>query len=194
MGDGTRRMIPGYAPGMLMMRNVFEAGGLRPARGLRFVLGVFVGMNAVAILAASGLAAVVLADPRLRFAPGAVSAGYLGWLALRIAMQRDRIALSAHARPPGLAGGVVPQLANPKWHAVNLSLFSVFPLSGFGTGAENAEKLAIVNAVWLPVHFAWLAGDDALSRIELGSGSRRALNLGMAAAMLAAVVLALAAG
>jgi threonine/homoserine/homoserine lactone efflux protein len=179
-------------PGVLSVAGVGAAFGRRA--GLRFVLGVFIGTNAVAVLAASGLAAVVMAEPRLRLALTVVSAVYLGWLALRIAMQGDRIALAAHARPPGVAGGIVLQLANPKCHAVNLSLFSGFPFSGVVVGGEIAMKFALINAVWVPVHFAWLAGGDALSRIELGPGSRRALNLGMAATMLAAVVLALAAG
>ncbi|MDG4647884.1 LysE family transporter [Roseibacterium sp. SDUM158017] len=179
-------------PGVLSVAGVGAAYGRRA--GLRFVLGVFIGTNAVAILAASGLAAVVMAEPRLRLALTVVSVGYLGWLALRIAMQGDRIALATHARPPGVAGGIVLQLANPKCHAVNLSLFSGFPISGFGVGAEIAVKFAVINAVWVPVHFAWLAGGNALSRVDMTPGSRRALNLAMAMAMLAAVALALAAG
>lgn len=176
-------------PGVLSVAGVGAAFGSRA--GLRFVLGVFLGTNAVAFLAASGLAAVVLAEPSLRFALTAVSAGYLGWLALRIAMQSDRIALVEHRRPPGVIGGVALQLVNPKCYAVNLSLFSGFPLAGLGVGEEIAVKFALINAVWAPVHFGWLAGGAALARLDLGPRARRVLNLTMAATMLAAVALSL---
>jgi threonine/homoserine/homoserine lactone efflux protein len=178
-------------PGVLSVAGVGAAFGKQA--GLRFVLGVFLGTNAVAIMAASGLAAIVIAEPRLRLALMVLSAGYLGLLAGRIAMQGDRIALAERRTPPGVAGGMVLQLVNPKCYAVNLSLFSGFPLAGLAVGAEIATKFALINAVWVPVHFAWLAGGAALSRLDLEPGARRALNLATAATMLAAVTLALVA-
>jgi threonine/homoserine/homoserine lactone efflux protein len=162
--------------------------------GLRFVLGVFIGTNAVALLAASGLAALVLAEPRLRLALTIVSAAYLGWLALRIALQGDRLALADHARPPGIGAGIVLQALNPKCHAVNLSLFSGFPLAEGAMGFEIALKLALINAIWLPVHLGWLTAGSGLARARLSPRARRALNIGMAATLLAAVALALVSG
>lgn len=179
-------------PGVLSVAGVGAGFGWRA--GLRFVLGVFIGTNAVAVLAASGLAAAVLAEPRLRLALTTLSVAYLGYLALRIALSGDRIALAGHGRPPGIAGGIVLQAVNPKCYAVNLALFSGFPLADGPIGLELALKFAVVNAVWVPVHLGWLAAGAALARLELSPRARRGLNLGMAATMLAAVGLALASG
>ncbi len=175
-------------PGVLSVAGVGAGFGWRA--GLRFVLGVFIGTNAVAVLAASGLAAIALAEPRMRLVLVILSVGYLGYLALRIALAGDRVALARHRRSPGIAGGILLQAVNPKCFAVNLTLFSGFPLGGLEVGTEIAVKFLVINAVWVPVHFGWLAGGAALARLDLSLTARRALNLTMAATMLAAVALA----
>ena len=157
-------------------------------------MGVFLGTNAVALLAASGLAALVLAEPALRLALSLLSAAYLGWLALRIALQGDHLALTDHARPPGIGDGVLLQALNPKCHAVNLSLFLGFPLNGESLGVEILLKLVLINLVWLPVHLGWLVAGAGLARLDLSRRARRTLNIGTAVTMLAAVALALATG
>lgn len=179
-------------PGVLSVAGIGAAFGARA--GLNFVLGVFLGTNAVALLAASGFAAIVLAEPRLRIVLTVLSSAYLGWLALRIALQGDRLALAEHSRPPGIGAGVLLQALNPKCHAVNLSLFSGFPLTDGGLGTEIALKFALINAVWVPVHLGWLGAGAVLARLDLSARTRRRLNVGMAATMLAAVALALVSG
>lgn len=179
-------------PGVLSVAGVGAAYGGRA--GLRFVLGVFLGTNLVAIFAASGLAAAVLAEPRLRLVLTGLSVAYLAYLALRIALKGDQVALVRHARPPGIMAGIALQAVNPKAYAVNLSLFSGFPLPGLNIATEVIVKFAVINAVWLPVHLGWLAAGAALARLDLSSRARRAINLIMAATMLAAVALALWAG
>jgi len=56
--------------------------------------------------------------------------------------------------------------------------------------ADAAVKLAIFNAIWLPIHLLWLAAGVGLHRLELARGTRFLLNAGMAVAMLAVVALA----
>ena len=179
-------------PGVLSVAGVGAAFGA-PA-GLRYLFGVFIGTNAVALLAASGLAALMMAQPGLRLALTILSVTYLGWLAFRIARQGDRLALTEHARPPGIRSGVTLQVLNPKCHAVNLSLFSGFTLFDEAVWVEIATKFLLINAVWVPVHVSWLAAGAGLAKLDLSAGWRRALNLGMAATMLAAVLLALLSG
>ena len=179
-------------PGVLSVAGVGAAFGA-PA-GLRYLFGVFIGTNAVALLAASGLAALMMAQPGLRLALTILSVTYLGWLAFRIARQGDRLALTEHARPPGIRSGVTLQVLNPKCHAVNLSLFSGFPLFDQVVGLEIATKFLLINAVWIPVHIGWLSAGAGLAKLDISAGWRRALNLAMAATMLAAVLLALFSG
>jgi threonine/homoserine/homoserine lactone efflux protein len=74
---------------------------------------------------------------------------------------------------------------------VNAALFSGFPFLAGAPIAEAAIKLVIVNAIWVPIHLAWLWAGVALRRLDLRVRTQRAINVGMAASMLAVVVLAL---
>ena len=66
----------------------------------------FVGWwSMVALAVVSGIAAVVLADPRIRTVLFVASAAYLFYLALRIAMAGSRIAFIEAKSPPGVGNG-----------------------------------------------------------------------------------------
>ena len=83
------------------------------------------------------------------------------------------------------------QAINPKAYAVNTSL-----ISGFGFAPENlmfeiVAKVAIMNAIWIPVHLAWLWAGVTLHRLDLPPRTQRAINIAMALAMLGVVALAL---
>ena len=119
------------------------------------------------------------------------SVGYLLYLAARIAFAGARIAFMEARRPPGVTGGVLLQAINPKAYAVNTSL-----ISGFGFAPENlmfeiVAKVAIMNAIWIPVHLAWLWAGVTLHRLDLPPRTQRAINIAMALAMLGVVALAL---
>ena len=51
-------------------------------------------------------------------------------------------------------------------------------------------KFLIANAVWIPVHFAWLGAGVYLHRLDLPTKTQRIINMGMAASMIAVVVIA----
>jgi len=61
MGDGTRRMILGYAPEMLMMRNVFQAGAEGPLHSHPHVQSSYV---------VSGLFDITIGGVTRRVGPG----------------------------------------------------------------------------------------------------------------------------
>ena len=69
-------------PGVLSTAGVGAAFGFNA--GLRYVTGLFIGTNLVALLVVSGLAAVVLAIDWARLTLLLLSATYLAWLGLRI--------------------------------------------------------------------------------------------------------------
>ena len=48
----------------------------------------------------------------------------------------------------------------------------------------------LMNLVWAPVHFAWLAAGVALRRMDLPKATQRLINLGMAGSLIMVVVLA----
>lgn len=178
-------------PGVLSTAGVGAAFG--PAAGARYVAGLFVGTNLVALAVISGLAAIVLADPRIRTVLFVASACYLLYLALRIAFAGARVAFIEAARPPGFWGGVALQWINPKAYAVNTALLTGFSFWPEALGAELFVKLLILNGIWIPIHFIWLYAGIWLNELNLSGPVQRGVNMGMAASMLVVVALAVAA-
>jgi threonine/homoserine/homoserine lactone efflux protein len=176
-------------PGVLSTAGVGSAYGFRP--GLGYVAGLFVGTNIVALAVVSGLAALVLGAPAIRTTLAIASALYLGYLAARIAFAGARIAFIPAERPPGFGAGLLLQFINPKAYAVNTTLFANFAFAGVALWAETAAKFLIINAIWVPLHLAWLWAGVTLRRLDLPARSQRRINYAMAASMLIVVALAL---
>ena len=177
-------------PGVLSTAGVGSAFGARP--GVRYVLGLFIGTNMVALAVVSGLAAMILADPRIRGVLFAASTAYLLYLALRIALAGSRVAFVEAARPPGVFDGIALQMINPKAYAVNTTLFSGFAFGGTNLLLETLLKFLIVNAIWVPIHFLWLWLGITLRRLDLSDRAHRVINIAMSLSMLAVVGLAAA--
>jgi threonine/homoserine/homoserine lactone efflux protein len=175
-------------PGVLSTAGVGAAFGAQS--GSRYVAGLFIGTNLVCLAVISGLTAVLLADERLRVALFVASIAYLGYLALRIALAGSRIAFIERAHPPGVSGGILLQTINPKAYAVNTALFTGFNFLPQNYPAEVALKFMIVNAIWIPIHFAWLWLGITLRRMNLPRRTQRAINIAMAFSMLLVVALA----
>jgi threonine/homoserine/homoserine lactone efflux protein len=175
-------------PGVLSTAGVGSGYGF--AAGIRYLSGLFVGTNLVALAVVSGLAAVVLAEPGLREILLYASAGYLLYLAARIAFSGTKIAFIERSKAPGFLGGVVLQTINPKAYAVNTALFSGFAFWPGSAAVEIAIKFAIINAIWIPVHLLWLAAGVFLHRLDLPSRVQFLINVLMALSMLAVVALA----
>lgn len=178
-------------PGVLSTAGVGSGFGYRP--GLVYLVGLWIGQNVVALAVISGVAAAMLSVPGLRTVLLWASAAYLLWLATRIALSGRRIAFVSAERPPGVLGGLMLQAINPKAYAVNTAFFSGFAFWPGTLAAETAAKLLILNAIWIPIHLAWLAAGVTLRRLDLPEGAHLAINVGMALSMLAVVALAAAA-
>ncbi|MGB3556719.1 MAG: LysE family translocator [Jannaschia sp.] len=176
-------------PGVLSTAGVGAAFGGRA--GFRYVLGLFIGTNIVAVAVISGVAAVVLADPRIRTILLIASTAYLLYLAFRIATAGSRVAFIEAARRPGIRDGLALQAVNPKAYAVNTVLFSGFPILAGAPVAEAVVKLAIVNAIWVPIHLLWLWAGVTLRRLDPPARVQRGINIAMAVSMLLVVGLAL---
>ena len=175
-------------PGVLTTAGVGSAYGYGP--GLRFLCGLFVGSNLVAVGIVSGLAAVVLANENIKFALFVASTCYLLYLAARIAFSGAKIAFIKKAKPPGFWGAVVLQILNPKSYVVYTTLFAGFPFMAEAPFTEILVKFAIVNAMWIPVHLLWLWAGVSLHRLDLAPRVQFRINIAMALAMLVVVVLA----
>lgn len=177
-------------PGVLSTAGV--GAGFGKAAGLRYVTGLFIGTNLVALAVVSGLAAIILADPRIRTVLFAASVLYLLYLAMRIAFAGAKLAFIERQSPPGVRGGVLLQAINPKAYAVNTALFTGFGFMPGSFALEMAVKFLIMNAIWVPIHLAWLAAGIGVRRMDLAPRTQRIVNIAMAVSML--LVVAIAAG
>ncbi len=175
-------------PGVLSTAGVGSGFGFRA--GLAYVGGLFLGNNLVALAVVSGMAAALLALPYLRIMLVYASTAYLLYLAARIALAGSRIAFIEARRAPGFMNGVALQAINPKAYAVNTAFFSGFAFWPDSLVTETVLKLLIINAIWIPIHLAWLAAGVTLRRLDLPPRAQRAINIAMALSMLAVVALA----
>ena len=175
-------------PGVLSLAGVGAAFGYR--HGSRYLVGLFLGTNLVCLGVITGLAAIMLADPRIRTIFSITSAAYLAWLAFRIASAGARITFIERTEPPGIRGGVFLQIINPKAYAVNTALFSGFAFMSDAPAIEMAIKLIILNTMWIGIHVLWLWVGVTLRRLDLPPRKQRAINIAMAVSMLVVVALA----
>ncbi len=176
-------------PGVLSTAGVGAAFGFNA--GLRYVTGLFVGTNLVALVVVSGLAAVVLASSWARNFLLVASTLYLIYLALRIAFAGRKLAFISAAKKPGIASGIMLQIINPKAYAVNATLFSGFLIFPDSLLSETLLKFLIINLVWIPTHLLWLAVGSRVHQLKLKPRTQFIINSLMALAMLGVVALAL---
>lgn len=175
-------------PGVLTTAGVGSGFGFRP--GLRFLAGLFIGTNLVAIAVVSGLWAVVASMPTLRTVLAWASIAWFIYLAGKIALAGAKVGFMEADKAPGFLSGVGLQFINPKAYAVNNLLFS-----GYAFGSENLMtevllKFLIINAIWIPVHLVWLSAGVSLKRMNLAPGVQRVINIGMAISLVLVVLLA----
>lgn len=175
-------------PGVLSTAGVGSAFGARP--GTRYVTGLWLGNNLVALAVVMGITAMILADPRIRAVLFLASTGYLLYLALRIAMAGSKVAFIEAATPPGVFNGLALQMINPKAYAVHTTLFSGFTFLPGNLAVETVSKFLILNAIWIPIHFLWLYLGITLRQLNLSERTHRIINVAMSLSMLAVVALA----
>ncbi|MEJ8476148.1 LysE family translocator [Roseibium algae] len=176
-------------PGVLSVAGVGSAFGF--AQGARYIGGLCVGSNLVAIAVVTGLATVLLANDNLRLILLIASALYLVYLASKIAFAGSKIVFKEAVKAPGFWAGVILQTVNPKAYAVNTTLLTGFAFMPGHLATETALKFLILNLIWLPIHFAWLYAGMTLHRLNLAPHIQRRVNIAMALSMLIVVGLAL---
>ncbi|SEL33674.1 LysE family translocator [Pacificibacter marinus] len=175
-------------PGVLSTAGVGAAYGFKA--GLRYVLGLFIGTNLVALTAITGIAAVVLSVPVVRTVLMVLSVAYLTYLAAKIAFAGSKMAFIEARSAPGIKQGLLLQAINPKAYSVNIALFSGFAFAPENLIAEAGLKLVIIALIWAPIHLGWLYFGVAVHRLDLAERTQRKINYAMALSMMLVVGLA----
>ena len=175
-------------PGVLSAAGVGAAYG--KASGVRYIAGLFLGTNLVALAVVFGLASVILTVPSIRNVFLVASAAYLVLLAWRIAFAGSRIAFIHKDNDPGIVAGILLQIINPKAYAVNTTLFTGFAFAPDSLLFETVAKFIIINSIWIPIHLLWLWAGISIQKLNLKPVVQSRINVFMAIAMLGVVLLA----
>lgn len=171
-------------PGVLSLAGVGAAFGWR--HGLRYMAGLFAGHFLVSIAVITGLAAIILAEPIIRKLLLLASAGYLGYLALRIALAGSKISF-IQINAPGFMTGMTLQFINPKAYAVHTTFFTGFAFYPDSFVVETGLKLIIMNAIWISLHLCWLYAGCKLNELNLPDRTQKLINIFMAICLVAVV-------
>ncbi len=176
-------------PGVLSVAGVGAAFGYRS--GMKYIVGLCLGTNMVAIAVVTGLATIVLSNYPLRLALMISSSSYLIFLAYKIVMSGTTVSFSRSERKPGIIAGILLQLVNPKAYAVNTAMYTGFLIYPNNIALEIGVKFAIMNLIWFPIHLFWLFLGVYLKSLNLSSKLQFKINALMSLALILVVILAL---
>ena len=179
-------IMPG--PGVLSAAAVGASYGARS--GARYLAGLWLGNFTVSLIVISGLWTLLEALPNLRVVLSVCSLAYFIYLAIKIALASSEVGFGLLSKAPSFAEGVVLQLVNPKAYAANAFLFTNFAMYPGEWALEMGAKILVSNAIWIPMHIAWLQVGVWLKRLNLPHQVQRRINWAMAALMVFVVVLA----
>ena len=175
-------------PGVLSIAGVGASFGKAPA--LRYLVGLFLGTNLVALAVVTGVAGLVLANPLIKPILLYASMAYLTYLALRVALAGTNIEFIQQQSAPGIKYGIIFQIINPKAYVVNTTLFTGLPIYSDGGLAEIALKFLIINAIWIPIHILWTGFGISFKQMNLSPKVQRVVSVLMGLSLLVVVGLA----
>ncbi|BBK38959.1 hypothetical protein STAQ_40370 [Allostella sp. ATCC 35155] len=177
------------SPGPTTMSVVAVGTAFGFRRALPYLAGVSAGTILVLLALAGGIGALLHARPGLAPTLTAAATLYLLWLAWKIWTAPPP---AAGAAAPSPAGGVLLALANPKaWLALG-AVVAGHRLAIAPPAAELAARLAILAALVVLVHLAWLAAAVLVAGRLARPRTARAVQRVMAAALVAAALAGLA--
>jgi threonine/homoserine/homoserine lactone efflux protein len=157
-------------------------------RTLPHVAGVVLGVGITAGLTGLGIGALLAAAPALSLALKAVAAGWILWMAWRLATAARRPQAAARDRPFTLLEGVLVQWVNPKVWAVALAASAGFG-AGLGPWGEALRLAAAFSGINLFVCLFWSFAGALLARLLADARAWRAFMALMALALAASALM-----
>jgi threonine/homoserine/homoserine lactone efflux protein len=155
-------------PSTVSVTAVGAAFGLR--RSLAYTAGLIAGTSAVLLAVVAGVIAALLAIPHAQPLLLGASAIYILWLAWKIGTAPPLAKSDTSVAAPSFIGGFLLALANPKaWFAIA----AVFA----GSALPPPLKIAVLIAMIVLIHVAWLLAGASLSRLFYDPRSARIANV-----------------
>lgn len=151
------------------------------------VVGTALGIGALALIAAAGLAAIVGAVPALAVAMKIAASAYLVYLAWQIAGARA-LERGTIARPMSVIQAAAFQAVNPKGWFFALGAIAAFRPADLPVVPGSLLVATTMTAIVVPTAALWAAAGGWLGRLLNGERRRRVVSLGLAALLAASVV------
>jgi threonine/homoserine/homoserine lactone efflux protein len=164
------------------------AYGVRRSTG--YCLGLIVGTIVVLLAAATGITAVLLAVPALRWALVIGGTAYILWLAYHLATAPPLSEQTRAERHPRLMDGLILGVISPKaWIAISAVVASARLADT--AAVDAALKIPLLAAVVVAIHAIWLLAGRLVVGVMRKPRLSRAVNITFAALLVAASLLAL---
>lgn len=169
-------------PNVILVTTSGARFGLR--RTLPHVAGIVVGVGITSALTAMGIGALLLAQPALRLALQVAAAGWILWMAFRLATAARRPRAAERDRPFTFVEAALFQWVNPKVWAIALAAASGYA-AGIAPSQEAARLAMAFSGINLFVCLFWTYAGSLLAYL-LETPRAWAAFTGTMAALLAA--------
>ena len=176
-------------PATLSLAAIGAAFGAR--RGFGYLGGIILGTSGVLLLVASGVTGLILAVPALVWVITALAAGYIFYLAYRIATAPVLSTRDAGVRAPALASGFILAIANPKAFAAIGAVYSSHIVAPDDPFLDAAAKILALVLVIVVINAAWLIFGSAFSVVLRDPRRGRIANIIFAVLLVVSVVVGL---
>lgn len=148
-------------------------------RTMPHIVGTALGVGALALIAAAGLAAFVSAVPALAVVMKIAASAYLLYLAWQIAGVQA-IERGEPGRPMSVVQAAIFQAINPKGWIFALGAIAAFRPTDLTVVPGSLLVAATMTAIVIPTAALWAAAGGWLGRLLDGERSRRVVSLGLA--------------
>ena len=176
-------------PSTMSALAVSAAFGFR--RSMVYVVGLMLGTGAVLVAVATGLVAMLLSLPALGHALIYASTLYILYLAWQIATAPPLEDQRADVPSPSFTPGFVLAVANPKaWFAI-AAVFTASTLVNASSALDAGLKVAVLAAMIVVIHLAWVFAGASLSRFLRDPVISRIANVAFALVLVATAVVPL---
>ena len=175
-------------PATISLTAAGSAHGFR--RSLGYLAGIILGTTIVLLAVASGVTAVLLAVPAVGSVLIAASVAYILWLAFHIATAPVAADRDVGGPAPGLRGGTLLGVANPKAWVAIAAVFASAHLAS-GAALDAGAKVAVLAAMIVLINTAWLLAGASLTSVLRDPRRARVVNIVLAVVLVAAAVAAL---
>lgn len=179
------------SPGPATMSLAALGAAFGGRRSLPYLTGIVLGTTGVLVMIATGITSIVLAQPALVTIITVAAAGYILYLAYRIATAPVVTEQSVSSKSPSFGSGLILAIANPKAYAAIGAVYSggtLFPNDPIQDAIAKIAALTLVIVITQP---AWLAFGSAFSAILRNPKSARIANILFAGMLVGSVGLAL---